>query len=419
MADAPRSDVSTNRVSVEVERLGTQGDGIANGPDGPVFIPCALPGEAWTVRGDEFIRFSDSPDRTEAPCRHFGTCGGCVAQHLGERLYADWKTGLLRQALTYQDIDVELEPLWQAPMGSRRRLVLSVAVRDGKAQVGFRAARSHAFIAISECAIAAPKIVALFPALRSIMRLVAGEQGDLGENVRVNVLEADNGIDVLVEEAKVNLSAKAREQLAGLAEASGILRFAIGPDEIFQRAQPVLRVGGADIPVPAGVFVQAVGASERTMAERVVKALGRSKSVADLFCGIGTFAMPIARRARVLAVDSEPDAIAALAVAVRHAQGLKPVESLRRDLFREPLSRTELNAFDAVVFDPPRAGAAQQSQSLAKSKVPCVVAVSCNPTTFARDLRTLLDGGYELNSVTPIDQFLFSAQVEAVAVLRR
>ena len=182
---------------------------------------------------------------------------------------------------------------------------------------------------------------------------------------------------------------------------------------------PVLQIAGADLAVPPGAFVQAVAAAEALMVETIIKALGRARNVADLFCGLGTFTLPMARKARVTAIDNAADAMAALADAVRHAQGLKPVESLRRDLFREPLSRNELNRFDAVVFDPPRAGAASQCEALARSKVACVVAVSCNPATMARDLRVLIDGGYELQSLLPIDQFLYSAHVEAVAVLRR
>ena len=244
-------------------------------------------------------------------------------------------------------------------------------------------------------------------------------RGGLKSETRLHVLLADNGIDVLVDGVQGGLSAAAREALAGLAQQGGILRLRVGDDEIYQSAQPVLQVAGADLRVPAGVFVQAVAAAEAMMAQTVVKALGRAKHVADLFCGLGTFTLPIARRARVMAVDNQPEAVAALADAVRHVQGLKPIESLRRDLFREPLSRNELKQFDAVVFDPPRAGAIAQSEALAKSKVPCVVAVSCNPATMARDLRILIDGGYKLQSMTPIDQFLFSAHVEAVAVLRR
>lgn len=420
MADGSPDDASADGDAFEIIRLGAQGDGVTRHLASQQFVPFALPGERWRRTGDgTFERLSDAPDRVTAPCPHFGTCGGCVAQHMSDPLYAAWKTDMLRQALAHQGIvDIELQPLWRAPPASRRRVVLSVEAVEGRIRLGFRETRSHALVEVTACTIAASEIVSVLPVLGTVMAQVAST-GPLPAETRLHVLRADNGIDVLVSGTKGQLSAAVRETLAGIAQRGGILRLRVGDDEIFQSAQPVLQVAGADLRVPAGVFVQAVGAAETVMAEAVVKALGRAKRVADLFCGLGTFTLPIARRARVMAVDNQPEAVAALADAVRHAQGLKPVDSLRRDLFREPLSRNELKSFDAVVFDPPRAGAAAQSEALAKSKVPCIVAVSCNPATLARDLRTLIDGGYTLHSVTPIDQFLYSAHVEAIAVLGR
>ena len=258
----------------------------------------------------------------------------------------------------------------------------------------------------------------MVPVLSEILRIVAGE-GELPDETRVHVVLADNGLDADVTGVSVELTAGARQELARLAVLGDILRLRVGGEEIYQREQPVLRVGGVDVRLPANVFLQAVAEAEAFLAAAVVKGLGRARSVADLFSGLGTFTLPLATRARVLAADYQSEAVEALQHAVRHAKGLKPVECLRRDLFREPLSRGELNVFDGVVFDPPRAGAAAQCQSLAKSKVPVVVAVSCNPATLARDLRTLIDGGYILERVTPVDQFLYSAHIEAVAVLRR
>lgn len=404
-----------------VSHLGAQGDGVAQAADGAaVFVPFALPGERWRRRGgDVFERIDDAAERVAAPCSHFGACGGCVAQHMATSLYADWKSGIVRQALAHHGIAIDLDPLWRAPEGTRRRVVLSADIDNGRVRIGFRAARSHELVEIEACTIASPAIVAVLATLREIVAQLAPAGAALASDTRIHVLDADNGIDVLVEGRQSSLPADRRAALAGIAENGGLLRLAIGRDEIYQRAQPVLQVAGAALRVPAGGFVQAVGAAEAMMSDAVVRALGRAKNVADLFCGIGTFALPIAKRARVTAVDSQADAVAALADAVRHAQGLKPVTTLRRDLFREPFSRTELKGFDGVVFDPPRAGAAAQAEALARSKVPCIVAVSCNPATLARDLRTLIDGGYGLESVTPIDQFLYSAHVEAVAVLRR
>ncbi len=405
---------------LEITRLGALGDGVALGPGGGRrFVPFALPGERWRQTGEDgYERLSDGLDRVNAPCPHFGVCGGCVTQHMSDALYADWKSDIVRQALAHQGIACDLQPMWRAPQGSRRRVVLAAEMVGDRVRLGFRAARSHALVEISTCSIAVPEIIASLPALKRIVFQVANT-GGLKSETRLHVLLADNGIDVLVDGVQGRLSAAACEALAGRAQQGGILRLRVGDDEIYQSAQPVLQVAGAGLPVPAGVFVQAVAAAEAMMAQTVVKALGRAKYVADLFCGLGTFALPIARRARVMAVDNQPQSVAALADAVRHVQGLKPIESLRRDLFREPLSRNELKNFDGVVFDPPRAGAVAQSEALAKSKVPCVVAVSCNPATMARDLRILLDGGYKLQSITPVDQFLYSAHVEAVALLRK
>jgi 23S rRNA (uracil1939-C5)-methyltransferase len=409
----------TSGAAIEIGRIGAQGDGVAEGDAGARFIPFALPGEAWTQCADgSFERLSDAAERQVPECPHFGACGGCVAQHMSAALYADWKSNQVQQALAHQGIDIDLKAMWQAPKASRRRIVLSASVMSSDVRIGFRAAGSHDLVEINTCIIADPKIVEALPVLRLLLALIAGDES-LPDDMRIHVLLADNGVDVLIDGVNTDLPAAMRERLAGVAQDFGILRLRIGHTEIFQVAPPILQVGGAQLRVPAGVFVQAVAAAESVMAAMAVKALGRSKHVADLFCGLGTFALPLAKRARVLAVDNQPDAVAALDDAVRHAQGLKPIESLRRDLFREPLSRNELNAFDGVVLDPPRAGAAAQSAALAKSKVPVVVAVSCNPATLARDLRTLIDGGYKLQSVTPIDQFLYSAHVEAVAVLKR
>lgn len=402
-----------------IDKLGGQGDGVASGSNGPLFVPFALPGETWCLEANGYRRLSDAEQRADPPCGHFGHCGGCVAQHMDSATYASWKTSLVTSAFGNQNLDVTLRPLWQVPAGSRRRVVWSAVGDSRHIALGFRAAGSHKLVEITECAIADPKIVASIPAIRSLLTLIAGTQ-PLPDETRINVLLADNGVDVAIQGVgQTSLAAAQREQLADVAQRDGIVRLSILGEEVYQCAQPILRVANVDIPVPAGVFVQAVGAAEAKMVELVLEAVGRARHVADLFCGIGAFSLPIARRSRVFAVDSHSHAVSALDQAVRHAQGLKPVESLRRDLFREPLSRNELKTFDVVVFDPPRAGAAAQSAALAKSRVPTVVAVSCNPATMARDLRTLIDGGYHIESVTPIDQFLYSAHVEVVAVLRR
>ncbi len=207
--------------------------------------------------------------------------------------------------------------------------------------------------------------------------------------------------------------------MVAVAAQHGFARLTVERDTLLLARQPVVALGGVDVAVPPEAFLQAVEASEREMVRLVLDATAKAKRVADLFCGVGTFTFPLARKARVLAVDDDADAIVALSAAARRAQGLKPIETKVRDLFRMPLSAKELEGFDAVVFDPARSGASAQAEQLARSKVPIVAAVSCNPATLARDARILVDGGYRLRCVTPIDQFLFSAHVEAVAVFER
>ena len=237
--------------------------------------------------------------------------------------------------------------------------------------------------------------------------------------MRLTVLATPAGLDIAVDAGRARPDRTAIGELGRLAIEHRLARIGIDGEPVIERARPVLGMGEVDVGVPPGAFVQAVQASEDAMRALIVAALDKPKRVADLFCGVGAFTFALARHASVLAMDSDAPAIAALAAAVRHAQGLRPVETRVRDLFREPLSARELEPFDAVVLDPPRAGAQAQARLLAGSQVRTVVAVSCDPGTLARDARILVDGGYDIAGVTPIDQFVFSAHVEMVAVLRR
>jgi 23S rRNA (uracil1939-C5)-methyltransferase len=258
-----------------------------------------------------------------------------------------------------------------------------------------------------------PAIVSRLAGLRAIATQLVGRE------IRLTVLATPVGLDVTTDGTGARLDARASAELARLAADHGIARICVDGGTIVEHARPALTMGGARVEPSPGAFVQAVAEAEAEMVQLVVTAAAKAKRVADLFCGIGTFTFPLARRARVLAVDDNEEAVAALATAARYAQGLKPIETKVRDLFRIPLSPKELEGFDAVVLDPARSGAEAQAQQLARSRVPVAICVSCNPGTLARDARILLDGGYVLESVTPIDQFLFSAHVEAVAVFRR
>ena len=422
MADTQDRDV----VELRIERLGAQGDGVATaGPDGgPVFVPFTLPGERVRAcvageRGRLIEVVSAAPERIEPACGHFGTCGGCMLQHMSVEAYASWKRSLVSDAFAQRGIAVDVADVVMAGAGARRRAVLSAIWTRGGAALGFHRLRDDSVIDIAECPVLEPRIVAALDDVRGLLGVFGAWEGE----ARVTTIAADNGLDVDLSGAvgKTGLDAARSARLAGLAgDVGNLVRLSVDGAPVYQRARPELGMGAARVDPPAGVFLQASGKAEREMAALVVAAVAKkAKSAVDLFSGVGAFTFPLAARVTVTAVDSDRRALSALDAAARGAQGIKPIRTLHRDLFREPLSRKELEPFDVAVFDPPRAGAAAQAQMLAKSKVPVIVAVSCNPATLARDVRTLIDGGYSLGTVTPIDQFHWSAHVEAVAVLRR
>jgi 23S rRNA (uracil1939-C5)-methyltransferase len=332
---------------------------------------------------------------------------------MSERLYAQWKRDTVVAALRRRGLAPDVALLQRVAPGSRRRAVLTVRRTRGRIELGYHRRKSHDLVDIAECPVLLPAIAAKLPALRAVATAVTAPE------LRLTVLAAPAGLDVAVEAVGHRPGRAAVAELGRIATEHGLARVSVNGETVIERARPALRMGEVDVAVPPGAFVQAVQASEETMRALVMAGLGKSGRAADLFCGVGTFTLAMARRARVLALDSDAAAIAALAVAARHARGLKPVEVRVRDLFREPLSTSELEPFDAVVLDPPRAGAQRQAQELARSTVETVIAVSCDPGTLARDAHILVDGGYVIASVTPIDQFVFSAHIETVAVLRR
>lgn len=408
-------------LDVTIDRLGAQGDGVAIGSDGPIYVPFTLPGEQIRAaidgdRGRLVAITQASLDRVAPACVHFGRCGGCALQHMAPEAYNAFKAGLVAGALRARGFDISLETLIVVGHGARRRAVLAARRVGGKTLLGFHEAASHTLLPIEECPVLSARIVAALPALADLVAPLQSRSGV----ARVAVLAADNGLDVTVDDVEKVLAPDLRARLAKDAVAAGLVRLSINRDPVFSEAKPVVMFGSVAVNPPPGAFLQASAAAEAAIASLALEALPkRAKRVADLFAGLGAFTFPLAHRAAVLALDSDRSSLAALAAAARHAQGLKPIETRLRDLFREPLSRKELEGFDAVVFDPPRAGGEAQATALARSGVGTIVAVSCNPATLARDLRILADGGYVLERVTPIDQFLYSAHVEAVAVLRR
>jgi 23S rRNA (uracil1939-C5)-methyltransferase len=406
------------RLEMEITRLGAHGDGVAEGPEGAIYVPFTLPGErvlaeAAGSRATPVEIVQASPDRVPPVCPYFGACGGCALQHLGWQRYLEWKRERVVEALAAQRIEAEVAPVRAFAVHSRRRATFT-AMKTGRELVfGFRRALSHDIIDISQCPILLPGLEAALPALRTLCAALL-----LQGAARVLVTACDNGLDLLIEPEGRQRPAMT-PALAALAQQAGIVRLAWRTDILFSAAPAQVMLAGVAVEPPPGVFLQAAPEAEMAMAELIADMVGKAKTTADLFAGLGTFTLALARRAKVTAVETDAAMLAALAAAARRTSGLKPITTLRRDLFREPLAPGELNAFDAVVFDPPRAGAIAQARTLARSKVARVVAVSCNPASFARDARALIDGGYQIGRVTPIDQFIFSPHVELVASFTR
>jgi 23S rRNA (uracil1939-C5)-methyltransferase len=389
--------------------MGRHGEAVGEAEGRSVYVPYALPGEVVEVSGTHAqLReiLSPSPDRIEPFCPHFGRCGGCQIQHWRMDAYRDWKRNLLVTALKNQGITAEVEPLIDAQGEGRRRATLHVLKTPSGVIAGFNAARSHAIHPLDRCPI-------LVPALARAPQ-IARRIGEIIGDCDVAFTTADNGIDV-----DIATKRKPTRDLLALVHGENLTRLSVNREPVVTRIVPEIAIGKTRLRPPAGSFLQATKAGEETLAALVIENTGKAKKVADLFSGVGVFALRLAHRAQVLAADSDKPAITALLEAVRHTPGLKPVEAKARDLFREPLMARELKEFDAVVFDPPRAGAEAQARQLAKSTVKSVVAVSCDPASFARDARILIEGGYGLKRVTPVDQFAFTAHVEVVALFQR
>lgn len=417
----------TQDATLDIIALAHKGEGRADTPDGPVHVPFTLPGETVRVRREGTRArllevLTSSPDRVEPACPHFGTCGGCALQHMDQAAILDWKRQQVVAAFAARGLE-GLEPLVEPTVdagGRGRRRAVFAATRGGaRILLGFHERSSHRLVDVYRCPVLVPEIVELLPVLKALAARVMPRKGE----VTLTVLATPAGADLaLASPAKIEPRAT-----AGLIEeamAAGIARLSLNGEVLVEARAPAIDMGGIPLVPPPGAFVQATEAGEEALAARVLAGVGKARKVADLFCGSGTFALRLARKATVRAVEGEASALAALDRAMRAGAGaLREIRAERRDLFRNPLTAVELDDYgrgmEAVVFDPPRAGAEAQAKELARSKVPAVVAVSCNPGTLARDLRILVDGGYRISSVLPVDQFRFSPHIEVVAVLSR
>lgn len=411
---------------VTVSHIGIQGDGVANVAGERYYVPYSAPGdrlivtpekgrkEGQSARIEEII--TQGPDRVEPICGHFGNCGGCALQHLSGDTIALTKRNFIVSALESRGFrDLDIKKTVSIAAGDRRRVRFSF--HKGHAPIiGFRARRSHHVVDVHECPAIRPAIMALVGPLRKLTTTI----GAIGRSASLLVTETKSGIDLLIRPDRIaDLSLQDRENLAAFAEQYDLARIGwegrSGPEPVAQRRSPRMAFGSANIALPLGAFLQPSAAGESSIVNTVGNALSEATRIADLFAGCGALTFPLSSIAPTHAVENDPDMVAA----IRSGTATHPVTAMDRDLAQMPLVPRELESYDAVVFDPPRTGAKEQATQLAVSNVATIVAVSCNPATLARDLRLLVDGGYTVESVLPIDQFPWSSHVEAVAILQR
>jgi len=402
-----------------VARLGHLGDGIADGPEGPVFVPMALPGEVVEGavadgRMDAPKIVTPAPERVRAPCPHYRACGGCRLMHATEDFTARWKAGVVEAALAARGIAVEVSAAETVPLRSRRRAVLAGRRTKAGTLIGFHARASGVIVGISDCLVLHPALRALAPRLGPVVAAGASRKAE----VALALTLTDTGVDLAATGGKP-LDESLFAALAAEAEALDLARLSWGGEMVAERRVPMLRIGRAPVPLPPGAFLQAAAEGEAALVAAVREAVGPARQVVDLFCGLGTFTLPLAETAEVHGVEADARLTAALDAGWRRAEGLKRVTAEARDLFRRPLMPDELKRAEAVVIDPPRAGAEAQCRELARAAVPVIAAVSCNPVTFARDAAILIAGGYRLDWLRVIDQFRFSAHVELAARFSR
>lgn len=399
-------------MSLTIQRLGHRGDGIA---EGPVYVARALPGEVveGEVVGDRLAGpriLTPSSDRVRPPCPHYKGCGGCALQHASDAFVADWKVDVVRQALSAQGLEAPIRGIATSPPRSRRRAVLSGRRVKSGALVGFHGRASETLVAVPDCHLLHPDLMATLPALEALTTLAASRKGA----VRLTVTRSDAGPDVALTDGK-SLDPAAFEQAAALAQRFDLARLTWNGEPVVTRRPPTQTIGAARVVPPPGAFLQATAEGEAALLDAVREGVGEAKHIADLFAGCGTFALPLAARAEVHAVEGEAAMLEALDRGWRGAAGLKRVTAEARDLFRQPLLPDELARFDALVIDPPRAGAEAQMREIAKGGPARVAAVSCDAATFARDARILTGGGYRLDWVQVVDQFRWSPHVELAA----
>lgn len=403
---------------LKIEYVGHRGDGVAHDGGRSIFVPCGLAGETVRAavsgeRGRLIEVLQAAPERIDPFCPHFGACGGCTSQHMTDAAYRHWKQGIVEAALRHRGLSPDIDPLLDAHGLGRRRATLHARRTGTGWTVGYAEARSHRVLDLDSCPILTRDLARAPAIVRDLASIIPRI-----DRFDAQLTATDSGIDLhLIDIPEPDQAGRAA--LAAIADRLDLARIAIDGEIIVERRSPRIVMGEAVVAPPPGAFVQATAAGEAALANLVGSHIGAARRVADLFCGLGPFALRLAAGASVYAADSEHASIAALTRAARAAPKLRPIQAEVRDLFVRPLQGAELDRFDGIVFDPPRAGAEAQARALAAAHVPLVVSVSCDAATFARDSAILTGGGYRLDRVAPIDQFKWSPHVEIVGFFRR
>ena len=404
--------------AVTVERLGVKGDGEVRIDGDWVPVPGALPGEQVRIavegpRARLLEIVTPSPDRATPPCPHFGVCGGCRLQHMAEGACRTFKRSLVVNALKAQGLEPEVEETWVSSPGSRRRIPLVARRSQTGVRLGYHSRSSHDIVDIATCPVASPDITRKISALKEL----AGPLAPLKGEMEMLVTALPNGLDLHLSGVATFAAPHDLKMAAAKAQAAGFIRVSVGPDVILDIAEPEVQLGRAFLRPPPGSFVQPGPEAETYMASLVRQHLKFALEVADLFSGCGTFALRLAEESRVHAAEGRAEAVAALKESAETARGLKPVTAEVRDLFRNPVPSAALARFQGLVLNPPRAGAARQVEEIARSGVRRIAYIARDPGTLARDLSILTKGGYRIVFVQPVDQLLWSARIDTVALL--
>jgi 23S rRNA (uracil1939-C5)-methyltransferase len=414
-----RRSFSVTKFRLHITRLGAKGDGLGEGPNGIVFVPRSIPGDVVLVNrvfDDPQLLAIETPSPYRVPpmCSYFGECGGCVVQEAALPTYLDWKRGLVLDAIKPLASTEIVQPIIDAHGLGRRRISLHARYQNGRVVVGFMQARSHTLVPIEHC----PILTEGLKDAPAIARALAQPLSTESKPLDLVITDTESGMDVDIR-GHGPMSERKIQIFLHLAEEYDLARVAIHGQNIVERRKPYIHIGPVAVALPPGAFLQASKLGETVLGDLVAQSVGASKKIADLFSGLGTFALRLAPTHAVHAVEESRPALEALDRAARETRGLKPLTTEHRDLFRRPLSVQELQNFDCVVLDPPRSGAEAQVTNLARSTMPRVVSVSCNLTTFTRDAAILLNGGYSLKTLTPVDQFRYSSHLELVGVFER